>query len=117
MTTGQKRAYAAGFFDGEGTIHMNRRKDAVRMAIAQKDTTILELIRGWLGCGKIIPVDHGNCNSLYFSAQADVLRAIEFIYPYVQDPKKKHKLRIAHLITDKKPAVRARWRKRFYASL
>ena len=46
-------AWIAGFFDGEGCVHIPSNNTSMQVSITQKDRTELDLIRNWYGFGVV----------------------------------------------------------------
>ena len=92
-------AWAAGFFDGEGTTSCLRaRRDKyiyIRMSIAQKFPELLEKFRDIVGYGKV----YSNSRGMYSwdcYKQSDVPKVLTLLWPYLSEIKKKQ-ARIAKL--------------------
>lgn len=76
--------YVAGFFDGEGCISINRGNhlSRVEVTIAQKDTSILQLISVKWG-GKIL-TDKRKCSYLKFVKGDDIEKFLTSVLPYLR---------------------------------
>lgn len=85
-----RRAWLAGFFDGEGCVSVYKKGASAgpKIALIQKDRAVLETIRGELGHGSIARYTNG-VHSLVFSSRESCLYLIEAIYPYSMVKKEK----------------------------
>jgi len=80
--------YIAGFFDGEGCVHIAKRADdyyGLQTDVAQKDVTVLLWLRKKYG-GYIIPKDNGNYRWTLSSKRA--YKFLKSIYKYTIIKKK-----------------------------
>ena len=114
------KQWLAGFFDGEGTVHLGFRKPNkqsrmtnpsyyLRISIAQKDKNILDEVQRFLGYGKVYLKAQGRC--CYY--ECSCLLAQKFLIemsPYLQCKKLQAKIALRFMKYVKKPPhVRGRY--------
>lgn len=90
------RAWAAGFWDGEGSTSLKRIRagapaTSIRMYVSQKDTgpELLQRFQQIVGVGKV--AERGSRPGVWAwtcNDKAGCFRAIEVIWPYLSTPKK-----------------------------
>ena len=87
-------AYAAGFFDGEGSVSIcyGSSLPTIRVSVAQNDLEPLERIKKEFG-GEIYPAVRGN-NHLEWNKAEEVIFFLESILPYSSRRKDKVNLAI-----------------------
>lgn len=94
-----ERAWAAGFFDGEGCcgVYGTRRRPLptrVQMSVWQTETSTLERLHAATGSvGYLTHVDRGNpkwkpCWGLFITALEDVELVVHALWPYLSGPKR-----------------------------
>jgi len=81
-------AYVAGFFDGEGSLHIDRHKSTVQIRIDNTFRRAVQEIRSFVGCGTIS--NRGRAKPHYkdrfrltISNHVDVLRILQGMRPYL----------------------------------
>ena len=93
-------AWAAGFFDGEGTIYQRSRRSQKEwnIEVAQKDRRPLDRFVSAVGHGKVINRNgrgHTKPHFMYvcykMNDREDVLNAL---WPYLSEPKKEQALKV-----------------------
>jgi hypothetical protein len=103
-------AWAAGFFDGEGSVYMrdsgNKNKAYLyaTVAISQNDTEVLERFRAAVGLGSITgPVSYKDKTlpmyQLRIGSYPEVVKVKELLWPFLSSKKKEqfdHVLSIVH---------------------
>lgn len=86
-----EHAWAAGFFDGEGTTSYSLIAKSTRIQISQKDPALLYRFQRAVGGGKVCgPYRNGKGEVYQFrvSRRADVLAVMAKLWPYLGDQKK-----------------------------
>ena len=88
-------AWAAGFFDGEGTVYCRTRHQKykyVNAEVAQRDRRPLDRFCAAVGLGKVIDrKGRGNTKPHYMwvcYTQEDIKTVFEKLWPFLSDPKK-----------------------------
>jgi hypothetical protein len=94
-------AWAAGFFDGEGTIYNRTRKQKYsyyNLEIAQRDIRPLERFLAAVGEGKIIPRKARGRTKEHFMwvcwQQEGVMSILNKLWPYLSEPKKEQTINV-----------------------
>ena len=90
-------AWAAGFFDGEGTTSVlaakRDRHEYVRMSIAQKDNSTLERFRNIFNLGRIYKSKTRDIYNWNNYKKEDVITVLNKMWPYLSEIKKIQALR------------------------
>jgi hypothetical protein len=90
-------AWAAGFFDGEGsTSVLKAQRDKysyIRMSVNQKKPECLERFHSIVGFGKIYRANKRDIYSWDCYKQSDVPQVLEMLWPYLSNVKKEQALR------------------------
>jgi len=89
-------AWAAGFFDGEGNIHVGvtkHRWKKIVMTVAQAERTTLERFQRAVQEGSIrgpYRTNHGGRGAYYWTIEgpARCLKVIAWLWPYLSEPKR-----------------------------
>jgi hypothetical protein len=85
-------AWAAGFFDGEGTTSFSPVSKATRIQISQKDPELLHRFARAVGIG-VVRGPYRNGKGLVFqyrvSKKADVVRVIAALWPHLGNAKRR----------------------------
>ncbi len=81
-------AYVAGFFDGEGSLHMDRYESTVQLRIDNTFRRAIVEIKSFVKCGTIsnrgrAKPYHKDRIRLTVSNHSDVLRILEGMLPYL----------------------------------
>ena len=117
MPTAEECAYAAGFFDGEGSVYIrqphgragHRSSYSICASVGQDDIRpVLFLQRCWGGCinpGPIRP--NGKCNSRWTLVAASAGRFLRDILPYLIVKREQTELAL-EIQSQKRPA--GRWK-------
>lgn len=115
--TPEQAAYIAGFMDGEGSIMLYMRRDAVALRITFSNTLrpVLEWITYVIGCGNIVSHDRHNPNHkeghhLQLNAEA-ALSLLEQIEPFLIIKKEQCALAIEfhHRLQDPQSKADRQW--------
>ncbi len=115
--TATEFAWAAGFFDGEGTTHASRTGPYCQLfvSVQQSEVTTLERLRAALGVGHIYPLAHrpnGLAKKPQFRWQAgrraEAMFALGLMWPYLSEPKREQANRALSILrqTNKERADR-----------
>lgn len=104
-------SYVAGFFDGEGSIHKDKKSNSWTVQLTQKDREVLDQIREFLINHSISPVGiyyrlngktindkHFDIHILIFSKRANVIRFFQAVLPYLIVKKAKAKEALIYLM-------------------
>lgn len=86
-----EHAWAAGFFDGEGTTGYCPKAKSTRLQISQKDPALLYRFARAVGVGKVCgPYRNGKGEVYQFrvSRRSDVVSVMTKLWPYLGDQKK-----------------------------
>lgn len=91
-------AWAAGFFDGEGTTSILSAKrdkwEYVRMGVSQKEIGPLEKFQQAVnGLGRIYKVNTRQIYSWNVYKKEDVIEVLNILWPYLYETKKKQALK------------------------
>lgn len=102
--TSEDRAWAAGFFDGEGCFSLATRGNRAVATISQNDREVLDRFRAVVGCGAIYGPHMGNPlthQHPFFSwrvgSRADFDRVVEALWPWLGSVKRRAALRVGAL--------------------
>ena len=92
------RAWAAGFFDGEGctsilSVQRDRNK-YLRMSVSQKTPELLEKFQRIVGCGKIYAAKKREIHNWNCYVETDCDHVLETLWPYLGDVKKAQALEV-----------------------
>jgi hypothetical protein len=109
-------AYVAGFFDGEGSLHMDRYKSTVQIRIDNTFRRAVQEIRSFVGCGTISNLGrakphHKDRFRLTISNHVDVLRILEGMLPYLIVKRRAAEVMIEYIRGKKWRAFRRRRRR------
>jgi hypothetical protein len=85
-------AWAAGFFDGEGSTSVLKTKrdkySYIRMSITQKDRAVLDKFQSIVGVGKIYKHNTRNTFSWDCYKQEEVFQVLDMLWPFLSDIKR-----------------------------
>ena len=114
-------AWAAGFWDGEGSAYIERVKRAdgtkspvLRLWLGQIDPRPLERFARAVGTDRPVlgPYNHTHMCNLRFSAKAEVERVIELLWPYLGEAKREQIAQCRQAIEENTMLYQRGWRKR-----
>ena len=86
-----EHAWAAGFFDGEGTTSYSPKQQSTRIQISQKDPALLYRFQDAVGFGDVCgPYKNGKGQVYQYrlSRRADVIAVMQKLWPFLGDEKK-----------------------------
>jgi hypothetical protein len=85
----EELAWAAGFFDGEGTVGWGAAGKCLFMSISQKDVRPLERFRDAVGVGKVqARIDKSGCQRYEAYSFEQIQAVIAMLWKYLSGPKR-----------------------------
>lgn len=84
--TNEQLAWAAGWFEGEGSVPNNKGKPAAAsISITNTDLEVLEAFANLFGCGRIYPLprDEHKPRWIYHVSGEDAVSILERLYPWL----------------------------------
>lgn len=86
----EELAWAAGFFDGEGTTSYERsgQHGQLRLQVGQKDRRPLDRFQAALGVGRIYTSHARDIFRWHTNRSADAIAAIGFLWTWLDQPKR-----------------------------